>query len=108
MNNTTIGNYLSYLRKKRGFTQTKLGEIIGVSDKAISKWKNGDGLPDVGTLPALEITLNTSVDSILNGGPIKFTRLLNTLGAEDDIIKGKLLLVSFILMISAWISLKLL
>ena len=108
MNNTTIGNYLSYLRKKRGFTQTKLGEIIGVSDKAISKWENGDGLPDVGTLPTLAIALNTSVDSILNGGPIKFTRLLNSLGAEDDIIKGKLLLVSFISMISAWISLKLL
>lgn len=108
MNNTTIGNYLSYLRKKRGFTQTKLGEIIGVSDKAISKWENGDGLPDVGTLPALAIALNTSVDGILNGSPVKFTRLLNSLGAEDDIIKGKLLLVSIISVISAWISLKLL
>lgn len=87
-----IGEYISLLRRKKGFTQVVLGEIIGVSSKTISKWENGDGLPDVTTLPALAQALGTSVDALLEGGPIPISRLIKSLGAKKDLEKLKLLL----------------
>lgn len=91
MNQQHIGEYIGMLRKKKGLTQTKLGEVIGVSDKAISKWENGDGLPDVGVLTSLASALDTSVDSLLNGGPIPLKRLLKSAGSNRDIATIKLI-----------------
>lgn len=45
-----IGENLANLRKNRKITQLELAERFGYSDKAISKWENGDTLPDVETL----------------------------------------------------------
>ena len=42
-----IGNNLSELRKKRGLTQLELAEKFNYTDRAVSKWENGDTLPDV-------------------------------------------------------------
>ena len=38
-----IGNFITSLRKEKKLTQSKLGSLIGVSNKAISKWENGQG-----------------------------------------------------------------
>lgn len=103
-----IGEYISLLRRKKGFTQVVLGEIIGVSSKAISKWENGDGLPDVTTLPALAQALGTSVDSLLEGGPIPISRLIKSLGAKKDIDNIKIIALNIASLIMAYISLKLL
>ena len=43
----TIGNNLSELRKRRGLTQLELAEKFNYTDRAVSKWENGDTLPDV-------------------------------------------------------------
>ena len=43
----TIGNNLAELRKKRGLTQIELAEKFNYTDRAVSKWENGDTLPDV-------------------------------------------------------------
>lgn len=58
----TIGEFLQELRKGKGLTQKELAEQIGVSDKTISKWENGNSVPDTSLLltlcAALEITVN--------------------------------------------------
>lgn len=53
------------LRQKAGLTQCALAEKLGVSDRAVSRWENGDALPDVTLLPALAMHLHVSVDALL-------------------------------------------
>ena len=66
MNET--GQFISKKRKEKGMTQKELAEQLGVTNKAVSKWETGQGLPDVGVLPKLGETLGVSVDEILQGG----------------------------------------
>lgn len=47
MDNIKIGKYISYKRKQKRLTQKELGEILLMSDKAISKWERGISLPDI-------------------------------------------------------------
>lgn len=62
-----IGKTISFLRKRVGYTQKDLADRIGISDKAVSKWERGLGLPDIAYLRKLSILLNTDVDSLLSG-----------------------------------------
>lgn len=63
-----VGGQIAMLRKVKQLTQAELGERLGVSFQAVSKWERGETLPDVGILPDLAAVLETTVDSILNGG----------------------------------------
>ena len=65
-----VAKAISYLRKRAGFTQKDLAERLGVSDKAVSKWERGLGLPDVSLLGKLSILLDTDTDSLLAGDVI--------------------------------------
>lgn len=47
MNNYITGKIIKELREKQQLTQLELANIIGVSDKTISKWETGKGLPDI-------------------------------------------------------------
>lgn len=67
MEHNKVGKAISYLRKRAGYTQKDLAERIGISDKAVSKWERGQGLPDVGYLRKLSILLDTDTDSLLAG-----------------------------------------
>ncbi len=67
MNQDKIGSFIAETRKGAGLTQKELAEKIGVSDKTVSKWECGNGLPDVMTLTALCDTLNVSVNELLSG-----------------------------------------
>jgi transcriptional regulator with XRE-family HTH domain len=66
-----IGKHISELRKQNGYTQKKLGELLDVSDKTISKWEQGTIAPDITILHSVAKTLGVSVDEILLGEPIK-------------------------------------
>lgn len=68
IDNITIGKTIAALRYKKGFTQAELGERIGVSFQAVSKWERGETLPDVSVLTDLADILEISVDYILRGG----------------------------------------
>lgn len=46
MNQQEIGKFISICRKEKELTQTQLAEILGVSDKSISRWENGKTMPD--------------------------------------------------------------
>ena len=42
-----VGNLICRLREEKGLSQSELGNMIGVTNKAISRWENGRGYPDV-------------------------------------------------------------
>ena len=63
--NKTIGEKILELRKARSLTQEKLGEQLGISSQAISKWENGDSMPDILILPQLCEILGISIDALL-------------------------------------------
>ncbi len=68
MNMQKVGENIAALRKSKGITQNELGERIGVSFQAVSKWERGETLPDITLLPDLAVILETTVDFILMGG----------------------------------------
>lgn len=68
MDMKSVGNQIAAMRKSKGLTQAELGERIGVSFQAVSKWERGETLPDTAILPELADVLQTSVDLILRGG----------------------------------------
>ena len=63
-----VGIQIAALRKAKEITQSELGERIGVSFQAVSKWERGETLPDTAILPDLAKILETTVDNILLGG----------------------------------------
>lgn len=54
-------------RKEKGLTQIQLGELLNVSNRTISKWEKGDGLPDIAILPELSRVLEITIDELLTG-----------------------------------------
>ena len=60
------GKTIKELREKRSFTQKELAEKINVSDKTISKWETGKGLPDIGIIEELSKALSISVGELWN------------------------------------------
>ncbi len=53
------------LRKSKRLTQAQLADLLNVSDKAVSKWENDEGMPDIENLKRLASVFNVSVDYIL-------------------------------------------
>lgn len=62
----TLSANLIYLRKSKKLTQTEFAEQLNYSDKTISKWENGDAVPDVETLYDISKLFNISIDDLLN------------------------------------------
>lgn len=62
-----IGKFIAQLRKGKGLTQVQLADMIGVSDKTISKWERGNGLPDVSLMLPLCGALEINVNELLTG-----------------------------------------
>ncbi len=65
MRDYSFGNFISALRERRGLSQYQLGALVGVSDKAVSKWENGASKPRIGTIRKLSEVLDISVDELL-------------------------------------------
>ena len=86
MDNLKIGHFIQYMRKKAGLTQNELAEKLGISFQAVSKWENGDTLPDTGLLLPLSDILGVTVDTLLNGGSMVLNdrRLMRV----EDVIIG--------------------
>ncbi|WP_346675916.1 helix-turn-helix transcriptional regulator [Enorma phocaeensis] len=55
------------LRERRGLTQRALADAVGVTDKAVSKWESGRGLPDISLVEPLSSALGISVAELLTG-----------------------------------------
>ncbi len=62
-----VGSFVAELRKEKGLTQKQLAEKLTVSDKTVSKWERGGGLPDISMLIPLAGRLGVSVSELLAG-----------------------------------------
>lgn len=78
-------NLILRLRKEKGLTQQQLGDVLGVSAKAVSKWETGAGLPDIALVTALADFFGVDSRVILDGsidenspdmGNMKKTRIM--------------------------------
>ena len=67
MNASLLGKKIARLRKKLGMTQSELAQKLHVSDKAVSKWENGGGYPEISMLPSLSDIFGVSTDYLLKG-----------------------------------------
>jgi transcriptional regulator with XRE-family HTH domain len=67
MNNYKIGSFIAKKRNQLGITQRQLAERLYVTDKTISRWENGNYMPDLTLLITLSEILNTSVYELLSG-----------------------------------------
>lgn len=67
MDQIKIGNYLRTLRTQQGLTQAQLAEIIGVSNRSISRWENGSTLPDLSLLVWLADYYHVPISNIIHG-----------------------------------------
>ncbi len=61
----TLGKRIAALRKNQGWTQEQLGEKVGVSAQAVSKWENDLACPDITTLPLLANLFGVTTDELL-------------------------------------------
>lgn len=64
MNNYHFGNYICDLREKKGLSQSQLGEKLGVSNKAVSKWENGGAYPSSELMLPLAKELGVSIEEL--------------------------------------------
>lgn len=67
MDQIKIGRFIAKMRKERAYTQRQLADRLGISDKTISKWETGNGLPDVSLMIPLCDSLHISVNELLSG-----------------------------------------
>lgn len=66
INEVEFGKRLKSIRKARNLTQSEVSARIGVSEQAVSKWENGNCLPDIYNLKMLGRLLRVSIDSLLS------------------------------------------
>ena len=67
MDQIKIGKFIQERRKKINLTQSDLAEKLNITDRAISKWENGNCLPDAGTMPELCKILSISINDLFSG-----------------------------------------
>lgn len=67
MNQVLTCKFIADERKKKGYTQTDLADKLGISNRTVSKWKTGNGFPDVSLLLPLCEELDISVNELLSG-----------------------------------------
>ena len=70
MNPYVTAAAIKTLREQKGMTQAELAEMIGVTDKAVSKWETAKGLPDISLLEPLAAALGASLPELINGSRI--------------------------------------
>lgn len=85
MDYNKIGQFIESERKVKKLTQAKLAEKIFVSEKTISKWENGKGIPDTNSLPKLCEVFDVSLNELLSGQRISSEEYKNK--AEQELLK---------------------
>ena len=67
MDQIKVGTIISRLRREQGLTQEALGQKLGVTNKTVSRWENGNYMPDIELLVPLGEALGVSVNELLAG-----------------------------------------
>lgn len=89
MDNKKFGEFISMLRKEKGWTQADLASKLDVTDKAVSRWERGLGFPDINTIKPLAEALGASVMEIMQSErtPKEEISSAQLEGAIDDVIR---------------------
>jgi len=61
-----LGEKIYRLRNKKGLTQMQLGDMVGVTNKAVSKWETNEANPDIGIIPKLAKVLGVSISELFD------------------------------------------
>lgn len=92
MDASKFGKFIADQRKLLGMTQSDLGNMLMVTDKAVSKWERGLGFPDINTLEPLAEALQVSVQELMRAeknvtaevnDEAATEAILNTIGVAD-------------------------
>ena len=67
MDQIKIGAFIARLRKEKGWTQEELGERLGVTNKTVSRWENGDYMPGVEALTLMGREFGVSLNELIEG-----------------------------------------
>lgn len=71
MNQEKIGKFIAECRREKKITQQDLGELLGVTDRAISNWENGKNMPDLSLFKPLCTILEISLNDLMSGEKVK-------------------------------------
>lgn len=90
MDQIKIGKFIAECRKKNNLTQMQLAEKLNITDRAISKWENGKGMPDSSFMLDLCSELKISVNELLSGEVLEVNSYNEKLEQNlIDIVKQK-------------------
>ena len=67
MSTKKIGKFIAEKRREKSYTQAQLAEMLGVTSKTISRWENGNYMPDLSMLTPLCEALGIRVEELLKG-----------------------------------------
>ena len=84
MDQIKIGQFIKTCRKEKGLTQREVAEKLNISEKTVSKWETGNGLPEVSLMLPLCELLSISVNELLSGERLDEKRYVEK--AEQNII----------------------
>lgn len=82
-----IGKFIASERKAKNLTQTELADKIFVSEKTISKWERGKGIPDTNSLPELCKVFGVSINELLSGERLSAEKYVDK--AEERLLELK-------------------
>lgn len=96
MNQIKIGKFISERRKHQGLTQREFANIIGISDKTVSKWECGNGMPDVSLMMPVCETLKINLNELFSGEKLTDTdykikaeeNMMNLVKEKEEIKKN--------------------
>lgn len=91
MDRYKFGEFIYQKRKKKGLTQEEMGRMLGVTNKAISKWEVGETLPDITMLKPLADLLDVTVDELLSQKELKLE--------EKKVVKHNILLLVLVIVL---------
>ena len=105
MNQVKIGKFISECRKNKKMTQAELAEKLNITDRAISKWETGKGLPDTSIMLDLCKELGITVNELLSGELIemnnydkKAEELLLQMAKKEEEQNKKLLVSMYVIL----------
>ncbi len=79
----TVGKRIRELRKRKDFTQTQLGELVGLTYIQIGRYETGKSMPSSDVLQKIATVLDTSTDFLMNGNNDMATRHLS----DEELLK---------------------
>ena len=68
MDQMKTGRFIAQCRKEKGLTQFQLGELLGITDRAVSKWERGLSLPDASIMQELCDILGITINELRERG----------------------------------------